>query len=187
MGFITSEHLIGQWPSIQQLSLLAVVFSDLLRCVGTNLGEASPHCCKDTIFFLIFYQNLGVTRGFSPCNEYVKVCTFHQRVCVVYFTNIRGEGLRLLPRPALHPAATNNLSHMFKNFPSDLGDESKKGLSSVDNFLCLSCDEGHIKSVSSFHIEEMIFISWAGLKGNSTQAVLRFNPVMNFLIQISLL
>lgn len=76
---------------------------------------------------------------------------------------------------------------MFKNFPSDLGDESKNGLSWVDHFLCLSCDEGHIKSVPAFHIEEMIFISWAGLKGNSTQAVLRFNPVMNSLIQISLL
>lgn len=101
--------------------------------------------------------------------------------------NKGGQGLRLVPQPTLHPAATNNLSHMLKNFPSDLGDESKKGLGLVDNFPGLSCDEGHIKSVPAFHIEEMIFISWAGLKGNSTQAVLRCNPVMNSLIQISLL
>lgn len=46
--------------------------------------------------------------------------------------------------------------------------------------MCLHCDEGHIKLHPAFHIEEMIFISWAGLKGNCIQSGLRFKPIMNF-------
>lgn len=84
-----------------------------------------------------------------------------------------------------YPAITNNLSHMFKDFPRISEMKWRKDLSF--HFLHGGRDEGHIKSVPAFHIEEMIFISWAGLQGNCIQAVLRFKPVMNSLIRISLL
>ena len=68
----------------------------------------------------------------------------------------------------------------------NLWNKVKERIYLVDNFLWLRHDEGH-KSVRAFHIEEMIFISRACLKGNCTQAVLCLKPVMNSLIQISLL
>lgn len=64
-------------------------------------------------------------------------------------------------------------------------DETLEGLAAPS--CSASCpDEGH-RSVPAFHIEEMILISRAGLKGNCGRAVPVCRPGMNSLIRISLL
>lgn len=116
---------------------------------------------------------------------YVTVRVWHLIIDIACIKN--EKGLRLLPQMTRYPAITNNLSHMFKNFSGISEMKRRKGLAGRSFSCAAAVMRVKSKQFQCSILRKWFFISWAGLKGNCIQAVLRFKPVMNSLIRISLL